>query len=425
MTVAMEHQAARTVSAREIGCFLLLFVVLLGPALINAFPLVMEDSIAYSGQGPHWMRGKSAAVLVALPYRLAGYWALPLINCAMNAAAWILLVRIFSIRPNPFLVLLLACVSLQPLYASAVLVDAWFFPAVVLLLSAGRLPPVFVGALAGLLLSSHGSGHVMACVFAILAAGLCRSHRLVLAALVAAIIAFGFNLLLDSAYATNQPRLAKTFPAARAFSVQPELLAREAERSGDPMMAEAAGILRELEKDPALSARRDLFWDIWKQTEGRFDLAKFEQEHAGSIIRDAFVYRPFGLLLSIGKDYTSFYGPDTRLDFQPVLSEPFPSGFDASLQAEGFFMGPAVRHVATALRYACYLTFLVSLWFGWRVAPASLRKVIAGAVLLLIANDAMFAILSGPPDRYHHRALPLLAAAALLLLSQRRAIKPL
>jgi hypothetical protein len=95
------------------------------------------------------------------------------------------------------------------------------------------------------------------------------------------------------------------------------------------------------------------------------------------------------------------------------------------LQAEGFFMAPAVRQVATALRYACYLTFLVSLWFGWRVAPASLRKVIAGAVRLLIANDAMFAILSGPPDRYHHRALPLLAAAALLLLSQRRAIKPL
>jgi hypothetical protein len=149
MTVAMEHRAARKVSAREIGCFLLLFVVLLAPALINAFCLVMEDSIAYSGQGPHWMRGKSAAVLVALPYRLAGYWALPLINCAMNAAAWILLLRIFSIRPNPFLVLLLACVSLQPLYASAVLVDAWFFPAVVLLISAGRLPPVFVGALTG------------------------------------------------------------------------------------------------------------------------------------------------------------------------------------------------------------------------------------------------------------------------------------
>lgn len=425
MTVATECQAARPVSAREIGCFLLLFVVLLAPALINAFPLVMEDSIAYSGQGPHWMRGKSAAVLVALPYRLAGYWALPLINCAMNAAAWILLLRIFAIRANPFLVLLLACASLQPLYASAVLVDAWFFPAVVLLISAGRSPPVFVGTLAGLLLSSHGSGHVMACVFALLAAGLCRSHRLVLAALVAAIVAFGFNLLLDSAYATNQPRLVKTFPAARAFSVQPELLSREADRSGDPTMAEAAGVLRELEKDPALSARRDLFWDIWKQTEGRFDLAKFEQEHAGSIIRDAFAYRPFGLLLSIGKDYASFYGPDTRFDFQPVLSEPFPSGFDASLQAEGFFMTPAVRHLATAMRYGCYLAFLASLWFGWSVAPASLRKVIAGAVLLLIANDAMFAILSGPPDRYHHRALPLLAAAALLLLSQRRTIKPL
>jgi hypothetical protein len=53
MTVAMERQAARSVSAREIGCFF----GLLAPARINAFALVMEDSIAYSGQGAQWMRG--------------------------------------------------------------------------------------------------------------------------------------------------------------------------------------------------------------------------------------------------------------------------------------------------------------------------------------------------------------------------------
>lgn len=158
MTPQAAHPLPLALTRRETVCFGVLFFLLLAPALLNGFPLVMSDSIAYSGQGAHWMRGKTAAVLMTLPYKLAGYWALPILTSAMNAGAWILLLRVFDIRPNLFVLTGLVCLSLQPLYTSAVLVDAWFFPAIVLLVSSIRLPALFVGGLAGLLLSSHGSG---------------------------------------------------------------------------------------------------------------------------------------------------------------------------------------------------------------------------------------------------------------------------
>ena len=420
MTPQAAHSLPLALTRRETVCFGILFLLLLAPALLNGFPLVMSDSIAYSGQGVHWMRGKSAAVLLSLPFQLAGYWALPILTSAMNAGAWILLFRVFDIRPNLFVLTGLVCVSLQPLYTSAVLVDAWFFPAVVLLISSLRLPALFVGGLAGLLLSSHGSGYLLAIVFAVLAAVLCQSRKPVMASLCAAVVAFIFNLVLDTALQPDLPRLTKTFPAARAFSVQPELLRREAERSGNPVLAEAADMVEDLAQDPANAGRRDLFWDVWKLTEGRFDLAEFETEHAGAIFKDTFVYRPVELTGFILGDFLSFYAPDTEFDFLRRPSETFPPGFEASRQADGVFQNPAVQAASTAFRYACYLAFGAALIIGWRTAPAGVRMTVLGAIVLLLANDALFALLSGPPDRYHHRVLPLLAASALLLLSPRR-----
>ena len=40
-------------------------------------------------------------------------------------------------------------------------------------------------------------------------------------------------------------------------------------------------------------------------------------------------------------------------------------------------------------------------------------------ILLCLANDVSFALLSGPPDRYHHRILALLATTAMIALADR------
>ncbi len=123
--------------------FLSLVALFLLPAWLNGFPWVMDDSIAYSGQGVNWMRAKTAAVLVAPLYGLIGYWALPVFNAVVNAAAWLLLIRSFDLRAY-WLVLPLAVLALQPLYTSAVLVDAWFFAAVVFLIVSIRSKSPFL-----------------------------------------------------------------------------------------------------------------------------------------------------------------------------------------------------------------------------------------------------------------------------------------
>ena len=415
----MSKDIVRHFTKTPAALFLVLFLVLLSPAILNGFPLVTWDSIAYSGQGVHWMRAKFPAVILTLPYAVAGYWASPIFNCAINAAAWLLLLRTFNLRPNIAALIGLVLASLQPLYASAVLVDAWFFPAIILLVSALRHPPLFVGALAGLLLSSHGSGAVLSLVFAVLAFGIVRTKRVAFSAMSAAIVAFGANVLLDATVNPETPRLAMTFPAARVFSVQPELLAREADRSGNPVLETAAKQVAKLKMLPENRNRRDLFWDVWKQSDGDFDLVAFENDHAIPILRDALTHKPMPLAVGIVQDFFSYYGPETRFDFQPVLTETFPSGFDSSRQAQGSFVAPSTEWIATAFRYTIYLAFIGGVFIGWkRISPETRRWVLVLA-LLALANDGLFAILSGPPDRYHHRILPLLAVATLLLISPR------
>lgn len=379
----------------------------------------MSDSITYSGKGANWFRGKFPALLLTLPYKLVGYWAMPILNSAMAAGAWILLLRVYDIRPSRRVLCILIVLSLQPIYTSAVLVDAWFFPAVILLLSARRLPEIYVGILAGLIFSGHGSGQIFALVVAVLAAVLFRSRRQVVAGLVAAVIAFGANLLLDAMIMPETPRLSKTFPAARVFSVQPELLQREAGRSGNLVQSEAADEVARIKTYRENKGRRDLFWDVWKTSEGEFDLARFEEHHALPILKVAFMFEPVPLARTIFLDFLSYYGPETQFDFQPVLSESFPERFYASHQAKGFFAAVPVELAATILKYGCYLAFAAALVFGWRQAGADIHRTIMGMGLIAIANDALFALLSGPSDRYHHRILPLLAVGTVLLISDR------
>ncbi|WP_290490274.1 hypothetical protein, partial [Hyphomonas sp. UBA2654] len=107
-------------TSKEAIWFYALFAVLILPAVLNGFPLVMSDSIAYSGKGANWFRGKFPALLLTLPYKLVGYWAMPILNSAMVAGAWILLFRVYDIRPSRLVLCILIVLSLQPIYTSAV-----------------------------------------------------------------------------------------------------------------------------------------------------------------------------------------------------------------------------------------------------------------------------------------------------------------
>ncbi|MBR9805691.1 MAG: hypothetical protein GYB49_00485 [Alphaproteobacteria bacterium] len=415
-SAAENQQALYGFSRKEILLFAVLFIIFLAPALLNGFPLVMGDSIAYSGEGAHWMRGKTAAVLMALPFKLLGYWALPVFNSLLNAFAWLLVFRLLHAEPKlPAYLALIIC-SLQPLYTSAVIVDSWFFPALVLLCYAARSRWVLMGILAGVLLSAHGSGVILAIVFSGLSLLVCRKAKPAYAALLAIVVAVGFNSVLDATVSPDRPRLSKTFPASRAFSVQPELLEREAERSGDASLLKAAELTRQLKTTPGEEQRRDFFWDLWSSDKVHLDLVKFETEHAMPIVLDALFYDPVPLGFTILRDFGSFYSPQTEFDFRQNMVEEFGLHYEASMQAAGVFEDDIVSHIATAMRYVCYVCFLAALIFGWNRTSVAGRRLVLAIGLMIVCNDALFAILSGPPDRYHHRILPLLVVAILILM---------
>lgn len=383
------------------------------PALINRFPLVMEDSIGYSGQGVGWIRSKVPPILIYPLYRIMGYWALPLFNAVVNAAAWLLLIYGFRMR-KAWLVLPFAVAALQPIYTSAVLVDAWFFPAVVFLVFSVKWSSPFLGLTAGLLLAGHGSGLPLAVTFILMAAVLfgLKAVRMTFLALVMMVSA---NTFVNYKYFPDTPPMSKTFLAARLFSVHPELLRHECERSGNEVLCEAALLVADLKQDPETAGRRDYFWDLARILKERFDLRDFERNHAKTIILDGLTYRPFATALVVVQDFFSFYGPGTKLDFNAVLSEPMPPAYDGSLQAEGLWQDDQTRTLLTGLRFIFYAAFIAAVAVGWRSSTHDTRKWFFVIVLMCLANDALFALLSGPPDRYHHRILPLYAAAACIL----------
>ncbi|MCZ8180456.1 MAG: hypothetical protein O9309_15650 [Rhizobium sp.] len=400
--------------------FLSLVALFLLPAWLNGFPWVMDDSIAYSGQGVNWMRAKTAAVLVAPLYGLIGYWALPVFNAVVNAAAWLLLIRNFDLRAY-WLVLPLAVLALQPLYTSAVLVDAWFFAAVVFLIVSIRSKSPFLALSAGILFSGHASGLILACVLTVLVAlffGIRKAGVMPVLAIGTAIVVSSF---LNAKYYPDTPSLSRTFLAARLFSVKPELLRLECERTSQKVLCEAADLIETIRHQPENAGRRDFFWDLMRAFPGRFELAAFERDHAWPIIRTAITTMPLETTTLMLQDFFSFYGTGTRLDFASRLNEPMPQPFAASWQAKGVWETDSHLAMLTGLRLLLYACFAVALITGWQRLDRDTRLWIAILLLVSLANDGLFAVVSGPPDRYHHRILPLLASAtALLLVTNRR-----
>ncbi|MBW9117832.1 hypothetical protein JNB88_29885 [Rhizobium cauense] len=413
----LQQTARSTTLWRQACVWLLLLLLLLTPALINGFPLVMDDSIAYSGEGVGWIRSNTAAVLIAWPYRLFGYWALPLFNATLTATAWLLLCRGFSPSAPFVLALPVALLSLQPLYASAVLVDVWFFSAIALLIVAVRWRSPFLAMVSGILLSGHASGLLLILPFSLLAAVAFRNLRVLAMPALAIATLLVVNTALEHKYFPDVPRLGQTFLASRLFSIHPELLTRQCERSGDTTLCAAADYVVRLQTDPANAGRRDFFWDIARQFPQGFQLSHFEQQHARPIIMDGLTYKPMETASVVAGDFLSLYVPDTTLDFIPVLTEPMPDGFYQSAQPQGLWQNEAVRGLCTVLRYALYLLTAIATLRGWQWLTRDERIWIILLLMLSLGNDLLFAIISGPPDRYHHRILPLLGLIALIAIS--------
>lgn len=397
------------------GVWFLAFVALfLAPALINGFPFVMEDSIAYSGQGVNWMRPATAALLAAQLYPVLGYWSLPLISAVLCAAAWVAFLAAFDAERLLPLAFVVSILTLQPLYTSAVLVDALFFPAIVFMIVAIRRNAPALALFAAILLSSHGSGALLAGAFTPVLLLLLRSRTVLKIGVLTIVATLVCGMALHARFTPDTPQLGKTFFAARLFSVEPGLLGDECRRSNSANLCEAETELAALKVLPGNAGRRDLFWDLRNRMEGRFDLADFERLHALPIILHGLSSHPLEFAGVFATDWLSFYAPATVFDFRARLGEPMPAAYERSLQKAALMEKASVRSAATVLRCAFYLALVVALLTRWKALSPDARRWIAAILLLCLANDALFAIASGPPDRYHHRILPVAGLALLL-----------
>ena len=252
-------------------------------------------------------------------------------------------------------------------------------------------------------------------VLAVLVALLFGFRKAMVMPVLAIATTIGVSSFLDAKYFPETPSLGRTFLAARLFSVQPELLRGECERSNATVLCDAASLIEKIRERPENAGRRDFFWDLMRAFPDRFELAAFERDHAWPIIRAAITEMPLETADIILRDFLSFYGTGTRLDFIARLNEPMPEPFLNSLQAQGIWQSHANLAGLTGLRWVLYACLAVAFVVGWRRIVDENRRWLFILLLICLANDSLFAVVSGPPDRYHHRILPLLAAATCLL----------
>jgi hypothetical protein len=396
----------------------LLTAVFMAPAFGNLAPLLMEDSVAYSGANFHWMRSRIPTLLASGLYQLIGIWALPFINSLLNASAWLILRQWLGLKISIWFIAIIAAASLSPLYTSAVLVDSWFFPATVFLIYGMEKNHRLLIAFAAVLFAAHGSSLILVPVLLILYSIIWRRWPQIWNVFLVFVVVFGSNTLIDRLCCSSMPRLSTIFVASKAFSADPNLLTLRAIETGDPDVAYAAKYMQTAAaRDELAKGRKDLFWDIWNSDRQRFDIIAFEKKHAGPIVIEAILHRPLLLIRSGIQDFISYYAWPATLDFRAAHETPWPDILARSWQSSGVFESTFLSYLTGSLSLGIVAAAAFFGLVNHHKITVEQKAFVLLAIVMILANDLVFAFLSGPPDRYHHRALPLAGATIIIFIA--------
>lgn len=408
---------------RPVLIFTTLFLILALPMAINGYPLVMEDTAAYAGYTlDYTQRPLLPALWMGAGYSLVGFWALPIFNCALNAFAWVMLIRSYELKVPVFVLFGLIVLSLQPLYTSAGLVDAWFFPAVVFTLVGALKKKIIWIVFSGLLLSSHGSGVYLFLPMAVIVLLVMRDKLLAGGFLLAVIISFCTQLALTQIYQDGEPLMSEAFLAGRFISAEPRLLMEYAETVEDEGIQAASEFVTDFDTETSASVYGITVWEIWRGTSGKFNLKEFQDNHAGTLIVNGITDYPVEIIGAILKDWASFYVGGTHLDFisklnDATMEETLPEAYYSSLQWQGFWIDKKTGAAITIMRITLYAVLMLIILRYYRALAKHSIALIVCLFLLILGNDLFFAIVSGHPDRYHHRSLVFFAVICALVIS--------
>ena len=410
--------------------FSFLFSIFLSFAALNGFPLYYWDSLGYITNPLHYDDFRSVIpALVSYPISLViNLWALPVINSCVLA---LVLVRFFcalKIQFNYLIALFVSLATSIPLFTGYIMPDIWglilLICLIMLLVRWSLLDFIFASVSA----MGHGSGIpiILALMpFAWVAYSFKKNVIIVFSAVL--ITSFfglaGCNKILRGSY----------FPGTYAWSIV-------ASKMLNDVPSALVSLCRDEESDP-ICIRRHLIepgpkWDdfyIWFSrvgivNQGTGGLSLSEMNDSGrKLFRYAVFEHPFTLLKETVRDFARFYAPSNwefagytnvslpELKLQPKRNYAIFERDEGRFVRNGLLETTWFRFGSYFINTATMISLILLGTFTFRDMPSLHKRAFVILLFGILANDFVFAFLSGPMARYHLRMLGVFVPIALMI----------
>jgi len=413
--------------------FLASFAACLSVALINGYPLLFNDSFHYLGLDPWVGAGASRSItldFLARPfYPVFGVWSVILIQATILSY----LISLFSaqyLTGGRILELsALIIFSQLPFFAGFVMADVWFVIFVLAFLSViktFRWPPFLILAFA---ITVHGS-HLYLFIISTILALLIFNERLqiVKVSIATILLAIIFTSLVNGLMGNDRSHeLSWSLLGSKILFQIPEAIDHKC--TDDPSFLMCSH--RENIQESVLDWCNEPDCFVWDERSFFREIDLGERRTAS---KELFTYtllnKPVEFTKATISDFLSLFKVTCSDDFGPQDNQAAAikannAEYARSLQAAGIWshesQGCLMQKSFKLITYFLGAIGLLVLSLFFR--SQEVIKVGLFCVIVFLANDLLFAVVSGNYPRYHDRGLFLLIIPALLAISELRKLR--
>jgi len=424
--------------------FLASFAASISVALLNGYPLMFPDSYGYLGFDP-WIGSSSLRqvtldLLARLFYPLFGAWSVVLIQTTVFAYLATLFASSYLARITAFELAVMIVISQLPLYTALAMADIWLVILVLAylyLLKAFHWPSLLILAVA---ITVHGS-HFYIFIAAIATALLLFPGRVynLKVSLSALLLAFLFTISVNGLTEHDSSReLSWILVGSKILMQDPEAIDLKCTEDPAFLMCAHRENIQQASNDWCTDLLPDCF--LWRE---QSFFKKADQKELNTASRELFLFtllnRPGAFIKNTLSDIFMLNAPICSAVGQP-LEESWPDiepaligtpihqfgvrtdnpDYARTLQAAGTWTGPRVCSARNGLKILGYMIGIVGMLILFVLRSRAAIKLGLFCITVLLANDLLFAALSGSYQRYHDRALFLLLVPALLAMNELR-----
>lgn len=431
--------------SESIRVFVVSFAACLSVALINGYPLLFPDSYSYLGfdpwSGVYSPRSITLGFFARTFYPIFGVWSVILIQATVVSYLMSLFSAQYLAGGRTLELSALIVFSQLPFFVSFAMADVWFVIfvlAFLFLIKTFRWPPLLILAFA---ITVHGSHLYIFITSAILALLIFKGKFHILKITIAAILlASIFTTFVNGlmGYDKNS-KITWSFLGSKILTQIPDAI--DYKCADDPSFLMCLhreniqkGILnRYIDNDPA-----GFLWD------DQSFFAIVDKSELTTASRELFIYTLLNLPEAFTKatisDFLMLFISECGIDFRalneaesgitpdipgaPLLPNELIANnaeYERTLQAAGIWGQESQGGLMLKIfRLTTYVLCAIGLLLSFFLRLQEAIKVGLFCILVFLANDLLFAAVSGPYPRFHNRGLFLLVIPALMTISEIR-----